>query len=384
MAPGPQQRPTLINVAFWVAFTQVTVFFVLSFGGAHEPLQLAIHGANIALVAVLWFFLPWDAAAPRGAKLFSPLFLVLSFALGVTGSNGEQFLLPWLAFANITFVFGLRAVLVSLTIVALTLGATSVGVFHNTIETGFRVAMDVAVIGLFVVGMAMAVAEARNRRAEALRLNAKIKQLAASEERARIAGDMHDSVGHHLTVIKINLENAERLRDRSETMAWSQVEGAKHVAVEALADVRRWVRVLKPAELSEGVHSEVLESFARSVAGTGLTLEFQISGEERNMGSATDLILYRAIQESLTNTLKHARASVVEIDLEYTDVSVSLAVRDDGRSTAPAEPAFGFGLNSLHERVHAAGGSFSAGFTSDERGERDGYRLALELPAVQG
>ncbi|MFE6735564.1 sensor histidine kinase [Microbacterium sp. NPDC057650] len=379
MAGQDTRRPTLLSAAFWVALVQVLGFLTLEAIQAGSVTAVASYGANIVVVVVLWFLLPWDRSAPTPRKLLSPIFLVSAFALGLTGSNGEHFLLPWLAFANIAFVFGVRSALAAVLVTTVLVATSSVVVFGGSIESGIRVGFNIVGVGLFVTAMAYAVNEARVRRAEALHLSTKVKSLAAAEERARIARDMHDSLGHLLTIIKIDLENAERLRDRSEQLAWDEVKNAKGIAAEALADVRRWVRVLHPMVPTGGLTSELLENFARSIAGLGIEVSFEVVGEERELDTGAQLVLYRTIQESLTNTLKHSGAKHINFVLTFLDDAVELVAHDDGR-TGLLEAASGFGLKSLEQRADSAGGEFLARPEIDVNGDKTGYIVLLRLP----
>src|SRR5690606_24873213 len=114
-----------------------------------------------------------------------------------------------------------------------------------------HVALPSSVLAAFSLGMASAVLRARE-------LTARVRELTVAEERARMAAEMHDSIGHHLTVIKLGLENAERFRDRRPEAAWEEVRQAKELTVAALADARRWVRALRPLPLDGHLGSEAL------------------------------------------------------------------------------------------------------------------------------
>ena len=231
-----------------------------------------------------------------------------------------------------------------------------------------------AVFSAFVLGMAASTLEARRRREEAQGLLERIRELAVAEERARTAAEMHDSVGHHLTVIKMGLENAERFRRRRPDAALAEVRQAKELTVEALADARRWVRALRPLALDGRVGSAALERLAASFDGTGITVSFEVRGEERHLKADTELVLYRVLQEGLTNALRHAKAEHVHGTLTFGDDQVALVVRDDGTGRDDRARG-GFGLTSLADRARALGGTLAGGNRPG-----GGFELRAELP----
>jgi signal transduction histidine kinase len=187
--------------------------------------------------------------------------------------------------------------------------------------------------------------------------------------------EMHDSLGHYLTVINVGLQNAQRFREKRPEAAWAEVEEARDLTREALSEVRRWVRALKPLALEERASPEAMAALARSFEGTDLDVRFTVEGLERELSGEAELVLYRALQEGLTNALKHSRARRVTASLAFGAESVSLAVADDGEGVPEEDARKGFGLATLEERTAALGGVLSAGNASE-----GGFALRLELP----
>jgi signal transduction histidine kinase len=226
----------------------------------------------------------------------------------------------------------------------------------------------------FALGMASATLEARRRREEGDRLLARIRELTVAEERARMARDMHDSIGHYLTVIKMGLENAERFRERRPDAAWDEVRQSKQLTVQALAETRRWIRALRPLDLDDTIGSVALDRLTRSFDGSGMAIDFAVEGAESPLDADTELTLYRVLQEGLTNVLRHSEATSVRVRLAFDDARVTLAIRDDGRGT---ESGPGFGLISLTERTEALGGRLHL-----RNADGGGVELRVELPAA--
>ena len=206
------------------------------------------------------------------------------------------------------------------------------------------------------------------------------KELVLAEERARSARELHDGLGHRLTLMGMYLDFAERRRETDPDRAWAEVAGARETAHEALAEMRLWVRALNPvrAEGSRGVAA--IDAIAESFRGTGVDVRLGVHGEEREVPPGVVLFCHRFVQEGLTNALRHARARRVDIDIDYgatvgEDPALSIALSDDGGGAGAAEPLrHGFGLRSLAERASQLGGTFEAA-----RGDH-GVRLSATVP----
>ncbi|MGI5159558.1 sensor histidine kinase [Microbispora sp. CA-102843] len=365
-------RPSLFNVVFWAMTTLLTAGLVQAIATASAtPLEYVLFAANLALLAVLWPALPWSPA--RGRHWVAPLFLAATILLGVTGSRATHMPLILIAVANLAFLYGMRVATAILSCVVV-LSVFVPPFFGSTVADGLAQAAAMAVFSAFVLGMVASIIEARRRREEAQGLLERIRELAVAEERARMAAEMHDSVGHHLTVIKMGLENAERFRERRPEAAWAEVRQAKELTVEALADARRWVRALRPLALDGRVGSAALERLAASFDGTGISVSFEVRGEERRLEADTELVLYRVLQEGLTNALRHARAEHVHGTLTFGDGQVALVVSDDGTGRDDRARC-GFGLTSLADRARALGGTLAGGNRPD-----GGFELRAELP----
>jgi signal transduction histidine kinase len=231
--------------------------------------------------------------------------------------------------------------------------------------------------------------EARRRREETEKLLAeleaahseleryaeRVRELTVAEERARMSREMHDSLGHYLTVINVSLQNAQRFKEKRPEAAWEEVEEARGLTREALSEVRRWVRALKPLALEERAGPEALAALASSFEGTGFDVRFTVEGPERELPGEAELVLYRALQEGLTNALKHSKARRVTASLAFGEESVSLTVADDGEGAPKGASEKGFGLATLGERAGALGGVLSAGNSTE-----GGFALRVELP----
>jgi signal transduction histidine kinase len=362
----------MLSVVFWAGFV-ADIALTLSHAVDTVDLRPAlVYLALMALTAVLWTRLPWSPDASWRCKLCAPALLTVSLVLGsFTGWLSGLFGL--LALSSIAFQYGSRVAWPVVSAYALLIFLSVPLVFGKTWIDGLMQGLGAVFISAFVLGMSSAVQEARERREAADHLNRRIRELVVAEERARMARDMHDSIGHHLTVIKMGLENAERFRTHRPDAVWDEIAQAKQMTVRALADARRWVRALRPLDLNGNLGSAALDQLAQSFTGTDLRVTFEVSGHERQLDPDTELILYRVLQEGLTNAVRHSEATRVRARLSFEERAVVLVVGDDGKG-ADAD-ACGFGLVSLRERVRVIGGSLCSGTASG-----GGFELRAEVP----
>ena len=388
-------RPAILNVLFWCALLVTYAFHVsglfvddvkLRFGPV--PFTLAM-----GVLAALWLALPWDPRASLLRKLVAPAFMLVLFALIFVLTDGGWFVLIFpFVFANATFLFGIRGS-IAYAAVPLAISFVSIWTFPypgSNVGEAFRNTAGLAVLAAFAIGICAAMVEARRRReetenllgelesahAELERYAERVKELTVAEERTRMSREMHDSLGHYLTVINVGLHNAQRFREKRPEAAWEEVEEARGLTREALSEVRRWVRALKPLALEERAGPEAMAAMAHSFEGTGFDVRFMVEGSERELSGEVELILYRALQEGLTNALRHSEARRVTATLAFGEESVSLKVADDGEGASEGASAKGFGLATLGERAEALGGVLSAGNSPE-----GGFTLRVELPA---
>lgn len=188
----------------------------------------------------------------------------------------------------------------------------------------------------------------------------RVGELSAATERNRLARDIHDSLGHHLTAISVQIEKASAFRLRDPVTADLALRDARSSARAALEDVRRSVSALRDKAPTLAL-AEALADLVQQVGDDSLTVTLDVSGEQDGFGDAAVTALYRAAQEALTNARRHAGASRVDIALCFTESFAQLVIADDGRglpskSGATAAGRTGFGLLGMQERVHLVGG----------------------------
>lgn len=183
----------------------------------------------------------------------------------------------------------------------------------------------------------------------------RVEDLATMEERNRLAREIHDSLGHYLTVINVQLGAAQAVLDQDPERARLAVSQAQRLTQEGLDAVRQSVAALREAPLSNRSLVEAVRGLLDEVRTSGVVTQMVVHGQPRPAGPKEELTLFRAAQEGLTNVRKHARASQVTLTLDYeTPGRVVVTVQDNGIGAAQAEG--GFGLLGLRERVQLLGG----------------------------
>ena len=202
---------------------------------------------------------------------------------------------------------------------------------------------------------------------------AQAERLATVQERNRVARDIHDGLGHSLTVVQMQVKAARAVLPTDSAKADAVLAKAQHQAETALAEVRRSVHALRDPRQTPPLQ-EVLHTLAEETSAAGVATRLAVSGAQRPLPDETREALYRAAQEGLTNVRKHARATRAELVLEYTDAAVRLEVRDDGTGTIDGG-APGFGLVGLRERAAHVGGQLHVDSTPGQ-----GSTLSMEVP----
>lgn len=347
----------------------------LALSGSLTPLQIGVTlGCTVPLVA-----------RRQHPVLVSALLAAALTLLTVAGTD--------------TFPF---AVLVALLIGAYTLGAVAAvrgGAFGVAVlvaaavansagprgrELGDVVFPVLLVGGPYVAGRALAAWRARSvelerLNEELLRERRQVEALAVAAERHRIARELHDVLAQSLTTIVLHAEAAEEALDRDPARARVPLERLLATGRDALNATRDVLGVLRArGERHDTVpRLEELRLLVDQVRAAGLEVELVVQGVPRPLPPMAELAAYRIVQEALTNTLKHARATRAHVTVTYGDDTVEALVVDDG--TARPSGAGGLGVVGMRERASLAGGTVSAGPL-----DGGGWKVLARLPAPGG
>ncbi|MBT2418804.1 sensor histidine kinase [Streptomyces sp. ISL-22] len=210
--------------------------------------------------------------------------------------------------------------------------------------------------------------EQRALEAERTREEAALRR--AGEERLRIARDLHDSLTHSISIVKLQAGVAVHLaRKRGEEIPPALL-AIQEASGEAMRELRATLEVLRTDEPT-GTPALLVER-ARAA---GLAVELAVTGEERPLAATVDRAMYRIVQEALTNAARHAGPAKVVVRLGYADGELTIDVEDDGTADPSSPPAPGIGLTGMRERVTALGGTLDAGPRAD-----GGFAVRARLP----
>jgi signal transduction histidine kinase len=211
---------------------------------------------------------------------------------------------------------------------------------------------------------------------EKLRENAmQAGELAATRERNRMAREIHDSLGHCLTVVHVQLEAARATLDHDRDHAMDALAKAQSMTHSGLQEIRRSVSSLRTSPLHDRPIADALQQLVTESRVVGLVTELTVLGEVRHVSPLVAVTLYRAGQEGLTNSRKHARATLVRLLLDFRETgAVRLTVSDDGAGAGHVLD--GFGLLGLRERAQLLGGEARVRTSLGE-----GFVLEVEVPA---
>ena len=216
-------------------------------------------------------------------------------------------------------------------------------------------------------------------RAERARAHEEQERRQASEERLRIARELHDVLGHHLSLINVQAGVGLHLMDNRPEQAREALTAIKTASAEALREVRAVLGVLRPEEEAAPRQPALgLDRLGDLTADAGLEVTTTITGERRPLPAEVDRAAYRIVQEALTNVRRHAApGSTAEITIDYTVAELRLTVRNTGTvaAAAPDGPERGSGITGMRARAESLGGKLTAGPL-----DAGGFEVAATLP----
>ncbi|MBT2210813.1 MULTISPECIES: sensor histidine kinase [Actinomadura] len=246
---------------------------------------------------------------------------------------------------------------------------------------------------IFVIGWALVVLitaellRARGQKAaEAARVRAEEERRQASEERLRMARELHDVLAHNISMINVQAGVALHLMDEHPEQARTALAAIKEASKEALTEMRGVIGALRAqgesAPRSPTAGLDRLDDLLDRARSAGLRVETEVTGERRPLHASTDLAAFRIVQESLTNVTRHAGPGPVtaRVRIAYGERDIEVRVEDDGRGAALLDDRpGGSGIRGMRERAAALGGTFDAGPRSG-----GGFGVVARLPLEEG
>ncbi len=329
---------------------------------------------GIGFVAWLVAGYQWVLTRGRAAAVgYLTVALVLGFVVfNVAGAGVGSTLLLVVVVVQAVMLLPLAwAVVVAVIVPLVHVGMPMVDAFQQVVSTGLACSFAFVLAALHLREQ-RARAELAVANGRLLELTAQVEELATMRERARVARDIHDGLGHHLTVVGMHVQAARAVLGSDPIRADGLLDTAEDQVRQALRSVRESVAALREPTPSESL-SDRLRTLAASAAAPGLSVSVEVQDSERRLDSDVRLALYRAAQEGLTNIHRHAKAHSAVMRLAYLPDAVRLEVCDDGRGIDAASG--GFGLVGMRERVGRLGGSLQIESTPGS-----GAAVRIELP----
>jgi signal transduction histidine kinase len=244
--------------------------------------------------------------------------------------------------------------------------------WRNFYGIGWLVSAGVGVVA-FVQWHAY-VREVERRAEEAERTRDEVARRRAVEERLRIARDLHDSLTHSISVIKVQAGVAAHLARKNGEQPSEALLAIEEASTDAVRELRSTLDVLRRDDGPGGTGLDRLPALVERARSSGLRTTYAVRGEERPLPAEVEEAAYRVVQEALTNVTRHAGDATASVRITYTPDSLTIRVDDDGAgSRQPLVP--GYGLVGMRERVTALGGSLRA-----EPGAARGFSVLAELP----
>lgn len=204
-----------------------------------------------------------------------------------------------------------------------------------------------------------------------------IKEIHVLRERNRISRDLHDSVGHSLTTIIVQLGAIAKLSEKKNPEVAQMAGDLRDFAGAGLQDIRRLIHDMKPDKFRSGnLLLSLEELFNSSRIKEGLDINFRTNKDQWQLSEDRELVIYRACQEFISNTKKYARASLVNISLIFAEKELILTMKDNGQGTEVINPHQG--IKGIKERVEELYGDFSV-----ESSPGNGFMIRIVLQRMK-
>ncbi|MFK0124319.1 sensor histidine kinase [Streptomyces nigra] len=299
-------------------------------------------------------------------------------AVGYLGAGFEALAVPYLVAVYGSVRAGHRAVTLAVSVGLLVALNLTAWVFHDDgpreAVTQARHTLELAwLIAAFAAGEAVRQAERRADEAERTREETALRR--ADEERLRIARELHDSLTHQISVIKVQSEVAVHVARRRGEQVSEALLAIQQAGREASRELRATLEALRDDDTTPPPGLDHLPELVKRFQGSGLETTLTVEGHPRAVPDAVSRTAYRIVQESLTNVTRHASATTASVLIDYRPDGLRVHIDDDGKDTVHSAPTSGLGLLGMRERVSALGGRLHA-----EPRTAGGFTVQAELP----
>ncbi len=360
------------GVRDWLIATGVAAaLLVTGLSGQHSATGLGLLGYVLLAVGGL------ALAAGRRAPVA---------VLAVTGLCAVGYQAAGFDVAAVAFLFAVYAamraghrivtVVVSVAVLAaLPLAALASGL-HDTGEAFAQARGALQIAWLIAAGAAgEALRQAEQRADEAERTREETARRRADEERLHIARELHDSLTHQISVIKVQSEAAVHVAWKRGEEVPEALLAIREAGREASRELRATLEALRDDDTTPPHGLDHVTELVERAGKSGLEATLTIEGQRHDVPTAVGRTAYRVVQESLTNIARHANAGTASVHIDYRPDTLAIRIDDDGKATPDSAPEPGIGLLGMRERVTALGGRLRA-----EPRSEGGFTVQAELP----
>ncbi|MGW7300958.1 sensor histidine kinase [Streptomyces sp. NPDC054829] len=334
--------------------------------GAREVLgAVLLAGAGVALLA--------RRRAPRVVLAVTAMCTVGYEAAGFTVLS-----VPYLVAVYGAVRAGHRALTVAVSVALLAVLQVTALVFRDgPAREAFGAARDVLEIAWLIAAFAAgeALRQAERRAEEAERTREETARRRADEERLHIARELHDSLTHQISVIKVQSEVAVHMARRRGEEVPGTLLAIQAAGREATRELRATLEALRDDDTAPPRGLDDIPKLVERARSMDLDATLTVEGRRHDVPAAVGRTAYRIVQEALTNTARHAAATTATVRIAYGPDRLSVQVDDDGKATPADAPVPGLGLLGMRERVTALGGRLRAEPRPDH-----GFTVRAELP----
>ncbi|WP_030925926.1 sensor histidine kinase [Streptosporangium amethystogenes] len=315
------------------------------------------------------------------ARRRAPVPVLAVTGLCAVGYQAAGFDVPAVAYLCAVYAAvraGHRTVTVAVSVImlaALPLAALASGL-HDTGEALAQARGALELAWLVAAGAAgEALRQAERRAEEAERTREETARRRANEERLRIARELHDSLTHQISVIKVQAEAAVHVARKRGEQVPEALLVIQEAGREATRELRATLQALRDDDTTPPCGLDHVPELVERARTIGVDATLTVEGQRHDVPAAVSRTVYRIVQESLTNIARHASAATVSVRIDYRPDALAIRVDDDGKATPDTVPVPGVGLLGMRERVTALGGRLRAA----PRGE-GGFTVHAELP----
>ncbi|NUP39599.1 MAG: sensor histidine kinase [Streptomyces sp.] len=370
MSKGPSDAR--VGVMDWALAAGVAATLLITGqSGEHSPTSFDLLGCALLAAGGLALV----------ARRRAPVPVLAVTGLCAVGYQAAGFDVPAVAYLFAVYAAvraGHRAITVAASVTmlaALPLAALASGL-HNTGEAFARARGALELAWLIAAGAAgEALRQAERRAEEAERTREETARRRADEERLRIARELHDSLTHQISVIKVQAEVAVHVARKRGEQVPEALLAIQEAGREAARELRATLEALRDDDTAPPRGLDDVPELVERARTFGLDATLTIEGQRHDMPAAVGRTVYRIVQESLTNIARHANAATASVRIDCRPDALMVHIDDDGKATPDTAPTPGVGLLGMRERVTALGGRLRA----EPRGE-GGFTVQAHLP----